>query len=78
MNNFATVTEITPDLNLNEYQTTKTIMTKSNSYDTRINDLKISNNIIGIEPTPYATIENRIFENKIEYSHLNPLQGKIV
>ena len=78
MNTFATITEITPDLNMNEYQASKTIMTKSNSYDTRIKDLKISNNIIGIEPTPYATIENRFSENKIEYSHVTPLQGKIV
>ena len=78
MNTFATITEITPDLNMNEYQAANTIMTKSNSYDTRIKDLKISNNIIGIEPTPYATIENRFSENKIEYSHVTPLQGKIV
>ena len=78
MNTFATITEITPDLNMNEYQAANTIMTKSNSYDIRIKDLKISNNIIGIEPTPYATIENRFSENKIEYSHVTPLQGKIV
>ena len=78
MNTFATITEITPDLNMNEYQASNTIMTKSNSYDTRIKDLKISNNIIGIEPTPYATIENRFSDNKIEYSHVTPLQGKIV
>ena len=78
LNNFATITEITPDLNFDSYKAKATIRTKSNSYDSRINELKFQNNLIGISPNPYATIENKNFDNKNEFSSVTPLQGKIV
>ena len=78
LNNFATITEITPDLNFDSYQAKATIRTKSNSYDSRINELKFQNNLIGISPNPYATIENKKIDNKNEFSSVTPLQGKIV
>ena len=76
--NFAKITEITPDLNFDSYQEKETFRTKTNSYDSRIKDLKFQNNLIGISPNPYATIENKKIDNKNEFSSVTPLQGKIV
>ena len=78
LNNFATITEITPDLNFDSYKAKATIRTKSNYYDSRIDDLKFQNNLIGISSNPCATIENKKFDNKNEFSSVTPLQGKIV